>query len=283
MPEITCLFKWTETYTNNKGDPIVTCYENGHTWGRHRDRDSKWVLRIKFLELVITNFVRIPLITVPYRIVSLLKGDYKRHGEKAAYTLWINSGDCRKENDQKLLDERKRVEIDKEFWEEIEKIVAFPLELIGLFFACVIGFFSPYDGRALYGYIEDRFSRRKFERSDYLLLAFNEYTAPCMQDDLTYHARKNLTKFNYYDKEDENLLAFSSIHRLEKYQPVFSRYFDIREFQKILFENRKRRFSDLKELKEYFKQFVKDEVEGVDHNSLKEKIESKIFNLSLQS
>lgn len=265
MPEILHLFTWTKTYDNG-GEPIVSCEETGYTWGHHRTRDHKAIIMIKLFELALTNFVRIPLIIIPYRIAGLIRGDYKRHGESLAKTVWINSGDCRKPNAKELLEQHKKCEINKELWNEIARIVTFPLELIALLFACVIGLIDPYDGRALYRNIENYYSRPKFDQTSGLF-SFCEYTAPCMQDDLTFHARKNIAKFNYL-KNDDRTLALSSIHRLEKYAPLFNKYLNVKEYQNILSKCRKSHIPPLKELKNLFKEFVQNEAEGREQGDL---------------
>lgn len=259
------LFEWKSPLNGS----YIQCEDTKATWGKHRLSDDPWVIRIKLLDLAVTNFVRVPLYIVPFRIIGLMNGDIKRHAEKIAKRDWIVQEEYLAEKAQDLLKARTEKEIKKQLWSEVEKIVKFPLMLIGLFFAALIGIISPYDGRQLYSNIEDSYSRNKFDHYDNIFLAFNEYTAPCMQEDNNFF-KKNIVKFNFI-KGDANFLVYSNSHRLDKYKNIYQKHFgNIEEFKQSLFAKRKEGdnsyLEKMGELKVLLKTYIQNAIERKDQD-----------------
>jgi hypothetical protein len=152
--------------------------------------DSKAILRIKFVALFVFQMVTGLLFRLEYRLLDVITGKSLIRGIKKGRRAF------QAEALEKMLKKEqiphyktaKNGAIAKaaliEVAISVTKCVLYPLALIALQGALVVGFIAPYTGRYVYGFIEKKFAVGDFETTGCGgAFVLTNFSAPCMQSD----------------------------------------------------------------------------------------------------
>jgi hypothetical protein len=214
------LFNWDEGYEGKNLKAVRD--SSGNEWKVDAGA-GPFITRFKFVNLILTNPFFFPLIRMPLRLIGLFKGDFIDHGHSVAKVKWLNNLEHKKKNSNTLLNARVRVEIAKALLKEVLKITTLFIEVILLEAAALWGLVFPYDGRKMYAAIEDFYSRPRYHGyhpAKFLILVFDEYSAPCMQPKARFD-RKNLYKMNEFNTCDDQY-KLKACNRLRRYSLFFN-------------------------------------------------------------